>query len=90
VSARCDFSDLLVDQCGCPKCRPDLDALSPENLPQRWLGSETEARFGGNCGHCGERFSEGAVIVAADVDGNGASDEWCLLSHTIRPFGGLP
>jgi len=82
---RCDFSDLPVDQCAHCTGAPEIEA-APK--PIRWEGSQTEARFPGNCGHCGQRFAEGAEIVAADVDGDGASDEWCLLEHTTAPGGG--
>lgn len=82
---RCEWSDLPVDQCAHCTGVPEI---APSPKPIRWEGSQTEARFPGTCGHCGERFGAGAQIVAADVDGNGASDEWGLLEHTVSPFGG--
>jgi len=80
--SRCAYSDLPVDQCS--HCK-NVDLTDP--LPIRWEGSQTEARFPGNCGHCGQRFDEGAEITLADVDGDRASDKWCLLEHTV-PAGG--
>jgi len=77
---RCEWSDLPVDQCGHCTGAPEI---SEGPKPTRQEGSQTEARFPGSCGHCDERFQVGAEIVMADVDGNGASDEWCLLDHTV-------
>lgn len=84
AAAWCDFGDLPADQCACPRCAPDIEPPKPI----RWAGSETEARFPGICGHCGQPFAEKAVIAAADVEGNGVSDAWCLLEHTVHPSDG--
>lgn len=81
MTTYCDYSDLPVDTCS--HCTgADLRDAASGDLPPRWVGSETEARHAGVCGHCETRFSPGALIVAADVEGNGASDVWCLLEHT--------
>lgn len=82
MTVRCDYSDLPEDQCGHCKGVDLADVLNGPP-PARWEGSQTEARFPGNCGHCGKPFAEGTLIVAADVDGNGASDEWCIFEHTV-------
>lgn len=82
ATPRCDYSDLPVDQCG--HC---MGIDLPDEKPIRWAGSETEARFPGRCAHCGKRFDVGALIVCADLRGDGASDEWCIYEHTREPGG---
>lgn len=85
--ARCEKSDLLVDQCGCAECRPDLaeGPAVPAVLPIRYVGSWAEAAHPGVCGcGCETRFPVGTEIACADVE-NGArprSRAWCLLEHT--------
>lgn len=77
----CDYSDLPVDTCS--HCTgADLRDAQSGYLPPRWVGSETEAQHPGVCAHCETRFPAGTLIAAADVQGNGVSDSWCLLEHT--------
>jgi len=60
MSARCDLSDLPVDQCGCR-------IHAPEEKPDR--GAEFEARYAGTCAECDGGFGDGEWIVRHPLGG---------------------
>lgn len=62
----CDFSGL--DTAGCDHCRNAGKVARRPTVTARitgWL----EARYPGQCRGCGEPFSRGALITAAETDG---------------------
>jgi hypothetical protein len=63
---RCDVTELLVDQCACPRHRgapPDDPAPAPAgDRPQVAF----PARYPGTCHDCGERFDVGDLIAVVN------------------------
>jgi hypothetical protein len=75
VSARCDNTDLLVDQCA--HCRNLVDPEEEMKRQRsalvasgRWL----RAVHKGKCARCGEWFNEGAAIQRSVDDGGWIAD----------------
>jgi hypothetical protein len=67
VTARCDRTDLLIDQCACPQHRGDP---TPDREPVETVGQPFPARYPGECVGCGGRIAAGDKIVrAADEAG---------------------
>lgn len=70
--ARCELTELLVDQCGCREHRGGAD---PDEETRRlrarllalpgWLA----ARWGGTCSCCGDAFAAGTAIRAGSQGG---------------------
>jgi hypothetical protein len=74
VTARCEVTELLVDECACrlhrnlPDPAPDRDlfeapAAAREARP--WFAS----MYGGDCAGCGDRFDAGDTIRASRAFG---------------------
>lgn len=62
---RCDLTDLLVAQCGCPKHRGGEVIERPQTVGQAF-----EAMHDGVCSHCEHRIEPGQMIGRlADGDG---------------------
>lgn len=63
TDTRCDLTELLVDQCGCPQHRdgrtPDEEAEERYYAPP---GPWFEANYHGTCSCCGEPFEPGHRI----------------------------
>lgn len=64
---RCERTDLLIDQCACSTCRPDLDV---EEVVASQRGAWFKASYGGRCANCKTTFEAGDQI-RADGFGNG-------------------
>lgn len=88
---RCDYSDLLPDECAHCTGANDLDDLLvavnavPDRRPIRWEGTWAEAEFAGRCGcgDCCDRIEPGDDITLAHGGPRGRDqDAWCLLEHT--------
>ena len=71
MEERCERTDLLVDQCACPKHRAPVEPRKTGPVP--WSGPDGrtarqsasrpfEARYGGMCADCGGWFEEGDMI----------------------------
>ena len=59
MSDRCDVTELLVEQCGCPKHRGGDEAIArPETV-----GQPFEAMYGGFCPQCERRIEVGQMIA---------------------------
>lgn len=75
MSARCDNTDLLVDQCA--HCRKLVD---PEEEMRRHRsallasGEWMPSVYKGKCARCGEWFNAGAAIQRSDDNGGWISD----------------
>lgn len=85
TAVRCDWSDLLVDECG--HCTgAETRAKGPK--PIAFEGTWRSAHQNGTCWcGCGERIQPGDDIVLARFMENGEERaHWCLLEHT-RPEG---
>lgn len=84
ADARCEYSDLPADQCGCEHCQPDV--IDPLDLPTRYVGSERESHFSTRCRVCERRIDPGHQIALADLAGDGGSDDaWCHDTCTKEP-----
>lgn len=65
VEERCELTELLINQCGCPRHRGGVD-VDEQQLQLRaallakpgWFA----ARYAGSCDCCGERFVPGTAI----------------------------
>jgi hypothetical protein len=67
TAARCELTDLLVDQCGCPEHR-DGRTVEEEATADRTLGPRFTAQYDGRCSRCGTDFWPGESI-RGDGDG---------------------
>ena len=70
MTARCDLTDLPVDQCACRLHAPQAPAghvRTVEHPRPGWF----EARYPGQCRACGEPFTAGTHITGTD-----GSDGW--------------
>lgn len=75
MSARCDLTDLLVDQCA--HCRKLADPEEEARLHRTALvasGQWIRCVHKGKCVRCGEWFNEGAAIRRSDDDGGWIAD----------------
>lgn len=74
MSARCENTDLLVDQCGCRIHRggqtPDEEA-ERDRQPGPWF----PARYSGTCSRCGAGFEDNQDIRADGTGGWECCDE---------------
>lgn len=61
MTARCDLSDLPVDQCACRLHGPQETA----RLDVELVGQPFPARYPGECAACGGRIDEGDPICGA-------------------------
>lgn len=76
ADARCELTELLVEQCACAKHRggqaPDEQANADRLATRaRLLGgwnSWFKARFGGTCATCSERYEPGAAIFSREFN----------------------
>ncbi len=76
MADRCDLTELLVEQCACPKHRggqaPEEQATAERLATRaRLLGgwnSWFKAAFGGTCATCGERYEAGAAIFSREFN----------------------
>lgn len=72
VSTRCEVTDLIADQCACPRHRgDDVGTIRP-----RRSGPQMASRYGGRCACCEERYDLGDQI--------GYSSEamgWVIAEH---------
>ncbi|MFL6141595.1 MAG: hypothetical protein ACJ72N_06970 [Labedaea sp.] len=62
MTARCELTELLIDQCG---CRQHRDGHTPEEEAERWYdepGPWFEASYHGTCTSCQEPFRPGHRI----------------------------
>ncbi len=76
---RCDYSDLLPENCGHCQGTPDLED-GPAGLPEQVVGTWAMAQYPGECGcGCNSRVREGDDIVLV---GDAGARVWCLLDHT--------
>jgi hypothetical protein len=67
MTARCYFTDLLAEECGCERCRPEV--AKPRAVPDRATSpvvARFSARFDSDCDHCGIRMFEGDDICRLD------------------------
>lgn len=58
---RCDTTELLVTQCGCPKHRAPADA-EPDHAVSHWFA----AAYPGRCAACDEPIGPGDRIGSTD------------------------
>ncbi len=66
MTERCDTTDLLADQCGCPKHRGGTAVVDEVKT----VGQPFEARFAGFCPACERPIHPGQEIARlADEDG---------------------
>jgi hypothetical protein len=56
---RCDLTDLLVDQCGCPQHRGDAEVTDE----LKTVGQPFEAMYSGFCSACERSIHEGQMIA---------------------------
>lgn len=63
---RCELTELLVDQCGCPQHRGEHRGDNPPDEPP---GPWFTANYHGVCSRCDERFEPGLRIRADGYDG---------------------
>lgn len=54
---RCDDTDLLVTECACKTCRPDL--AQPEPVEQVKVQVQFNARYDSRCDHCDNQIKAG-------------------------------
>lgn len=83
---RCDWSDLLVENCGHCNGVPDIweGPGAIEAMPEQVEGTWTVATYDSSCGcGCNGRISQGDEIVLAKIDD---VQEWVLIDHA-RPLG---
>lgn len=67
---RCEKTDLLVDQCACPKHRKGQTVQEQVTELDSWLLTQPgwiPARFAGRCAVDGTSFPEGAPIHRVDL-----------------------
>lgn len=65
-AARCELSDLPVEQCGCHKHRPGLSAVDvapPQARTTYPLTTVVTAQYSGTCPECGDRYGVGDSIT---------------------------
>lgn len=82
---RCDWSDLLIENCGHCKGTPDLDVPADvDQLPEQVEGTWTVAIYDSECGcGCNRRIGQGDEIVLAKV---GDIEDWVLEGHSRKPW----
>lgn len=63
---RCEDTDLLVTECACRECRPDL--AKPEPAEKVQVSVRFTARFNSPCDLCDERIREGELMGFGEGD----------------------
>lgn len=60
MTARCDNTELPVDQCACTDCRPDLAKPAVEPVK---AAVQFTARYDSHCDHCEGRILAGEQMA---------------------------
>lgn len=82
---RCDWSDLLVENCGHCRGVPNLweGPSDVDALPEQIEGTWTVANYDSECGcGCNRRIGQGDEITLAKV---GDGEDWVLIEHARQP-----